>query len=519
MSNTQKLSPQGYNIQDAPLNSNPFWDQEGGGGGGSDIEVDDALSLTSRNPVENKVITQALIETQESIPDVKPINERVATLEAEQTETAEKVQTHSTEINAIKDRMESIEDDIAQDKTRLTAVETGKQDKLTAGANISIIDNVISATGGGGGEGTTISARVTQLSNGARIDITDTASGSTSATVYNGEPGPAGAEGPQGPAGAPGTPGTTYTPIQGTTTTGEPGTAAVAVLTVDESAKTLKYDFKIPRGAKGDTGPAGEYTFDTEPTAGSTNPVTSGGIFEALEDTLQAALDGANEHTDNVAATKQNVLTFDPEPTRNSTNPATSGGIYNAIANAQQNAIDAGTAYTNERVNAKQDRLTAGDGISIINNVISATGGGLDVKHLGTISQDIEWTTSSSSILASLNNCDIPVNSFGVIVIQLSKIGSYIPRSYKPSPMFIIAQVASPQEITQAQRIQATSAAVRYSSGDKTITVSSFNISAVNYSLTNRQLNITLSAHLSELPTDPDVMTPTEIDVHFIRLW
>ncbi len=32
MANTQKLSPQGYNIQKSPLNENPFWEQETGGG-------------------------------------------------------------------------------------------------------------------------------------------------------------------------------------------------------------------------------------------------------------------------------------------------------------------------------------------------------------------------------------------------------------------------------------------------------------------------------------------------------
>lgn len=53
-------------------------------------------------------------------------------------------------------------------------------------------------------------------------------------------------------------------------------------------------------------------TFDNAPTEGSTNPVTSGGIYTAL--------DG-----------KQDTLTFDNTPTENSDNPVTSGGIYDAI--------------------------------------------------------------------------------------------------------------------------------------------------------------------------------------------
>lgn len=54
-------------------------------------------------------------------------------------------------------------------------------------------------------------------------------------------------------------------------------------------------------------------TFDTAPTSGSTNPVTSGGIAAAL-------------------AGKQDTLTFDTEPTENSTNPVTSGGVYEALS-------------------------------------------------------------------------------------------------------------------------------------------------------------------------------------------
>ena len=57
-------------------------------------------------------------------------------------------------------------------------------------------------------------------------------------------------------------------------------------------------------------------TFDTAPTNGSTNPVTSDGIFDAL-------------------AGKQNELTFDADPTENSRNPVFSGGVYNALVNIE----------------------------------------------------------------------------------------------------------------------------------------------------------------------------------------
>ena len=55
-------------------------------------------------------------------------------------------------------------------------------------------------------------------------------------------------------------------------------------------------------------------------------------------------------------AAKQDALTFDTAPTSGSGNPVTSHGIYTALA-------------------GKQGTLTAGTGITITNNVISATGG------------------------------------------------------------------------------------------------------------------------------------------------
>ena len=57
-------------------------------------------------------------------------------------------------------------------------------------------------------------------------------------------------------------------------------------------------------------------TWDTTPTNGSQNPVTSDGIYDAL-------------------AGKQDILTFDTTPTNGSQNPVTSDGIYDALAGKQ----------------------------------------------------------------------------------------------------------------------------------------------------------------------------------------
>ena len=89
-----------------------------------------------------------------------------------------------------------------------------------------------------------------------------------------------------------------------------------------------------------------ELTFDNSPTSGSSNPVKSGGIYTALEnkqDTL--TFDNApTEDSDNPVKSggvytalenKQDTLTFDNAPTEDSDNPVKSGGIYTALENKQ----------------------------------------------------------------------------------------------------------------------------------------------------------------------------------------
>lgn len=98
-------------------------------------------------------------------------------------------------------------------------------------------------------------------------------------------------------------------------------------------------------------------TFDNSPTSGSNNPVKSGGVYTALSG-------------------KQNTLTFDNSPTENSDNPVKSGGIYTALsgkANSSHTHEQSDVNGLSTALSGKQDTLTAGDNISIVGNVISAT--------------------------------------------------------------------------------------------------------------------------------------------------
>lgn len=89
-----------------------------------------------------------------------------------------------------------------------------------------------------------------------------------------GAPGPQGAVGPQGPQGDPGTPGTPGTPGAaatvdvGTTSTGAPGTDAS--VTNSGSTSAAVFNFTIPRGATGATGATGAKGDTGDPGAAAT---------------------------------------------------------------------------------------------------------------------------------------------------------------------------------------------------------------------------------------------------------
>lgn len=90
---------------------------------------------------------------------------------------------------------------------------------------------------------------------------------------------------------------------------------------------------------------------DTAPTQNSENPITSGGVYTALQG-------------------KQDTLTFDSTPTQNSTNPATSGGIYAALARIDTTTGDIYFGAT--RVGRVLDKNTY-DAITVKDNIYYLT--------------------------------------------------------------------------------------------------------------------------------------------------
>lgn len=138
-----------------------------------------------------------------------------------------------------------------------------------------------------------------------------------------------------------------------------------SILQVSYSNKTLKY-----YNSSGSTGNivtaaqivADGLTFDSTPTAGSNNPVTSAGIKAyvdnatptiTMDDTPTSGSSNAVKSSGiyNALQGKQNTLTFDSTPTASSTNPVTSGGVKAALdLKANQS-----TTYTKTEVDALFD--------------------------------------------------------------------------------------------------------------------------------------------------------------------
>ena len=77
------------------------------------------------------------------------------------------------------------------------------------------------------------------------------------------------------------------------------------------------------------------------PTSGSANPVQSGGVHSALATKADAAtvtaLSGTVNALSGTVAGKQDTLTFDSTPTAGSSNPVTSAGVKEYVDSQSAN--------------------------------------------------------------------------------------------------------------------------------------------------------------------------------------
>ena len=182
--------------------------------------------------------------------------------------------------------------------------------------------------------------------------------------------------------------------------------------TLDNKENTLTWDstptlgstnpvtsngIKVALNSKQDT-----LTFDTTPTSGSTNPVTSGGLYTKF-------------------STKQDKLTFDTTPTSGSTNPVTSGGIKTAIDSKQDTLTFDSTPTT-----SSTNPVTSGGVKTYVDSKIA----NLDVSLVGETGKFIQSISEIDGIIVpTAISFDTTMSDNSIYPVQNKVVKSYIDDS------------------------------------------------------------------------------------------
>lgn len=214
-------------------------------------ELTTTVKGIQNNKADKSTVESSLADKQDKIADLETIRSgaaKGATALQSYTETDPTVPAHVkaiTEANITSWNAKQPAGDYVTSESVTTSLAT-KQDKLTAGTNITIKDNVISASGG---SGSTISVAVGKTTTGAAgTNASVTNSGTDSALVLDFTI-PQGATGPQGPKGEVGETG----PKGAQGVQGPKGDAFTYADFTEEQLAALKG----PKGDKGDTGDVG----------------------------------------------------------------------------------------------------------------------------------------------------------------------------------------------------------------------------------------------------------------------
>ena len=151
-----------------------------------------------------------------------------------------------------------------------------------------------------------------------------------------------------------------------------------------------------------------ELTIDSAPTEDSTNPVESGGVYEAL-------------------ALKQDTLTIDSAPTESSTNPVESGGVYSALADKQDTLTFEGTY--NASTNKAATESTVSDAISTaVGNLTKSDVGLSNVTNNEQI-KAVSGAVTSGDIVTFGNDGATVADSGKAIETTLTDSNDKIPTS------------------------------------------------------------------------------------------
>ncbi len=272
---------------------------------GPDITVDSALSSTSVNPVENRVITNALDDKQD-----------VLTIDSTPTSGSTNVVQSGGVYTALADKVDTSLIGVADGVAELDS--TGKVPDSQLPSYEDVVEGYYNELDGKFYAEDTFQTEIEGEANKIYIDLPNNttyrwdetgfiqigsglALGETSTTAYRGDRGKTAYEFSQAPY--------TSDPAMN-------GTASAGV-----SDAWARGDHVHPS----DSSKQDVLEFDVAPTSGSTNVVNSGAVYTALQ-------------------SKQDTIDPDTAPTSGSTNVVTSGGVYTALDNKQSAALSSTVA-------------------------------------------------------------------------------------------------------------------------------------------------------------------------------
>lgn len=266
------------------------------------------------------------IEAEQSVQNGRLDNaeNHAKTYEAIVNNLTQSVTSQGQEINSLKAKNSSQDAEIAK-----------KQDKLTAGTNITIVDNVISATGGGGEAGD-IDGDVTPDSGNAVASSGIYKYGQGIKTELEGE--------------------------------------------IEQVRQTAE--------SKQD-----KLTFDAKPTLNSKNPVESGGVYYEL---LQVQGDIANAEAD-ILELQDKDKEIDKQISDIKASAGTADAKINELE-GDLGSVKSDVQSVQNSLGNKQDKLIAGQNITIQGNVISAAGGDTPVILDDEVTESSENGVKSSGI-------------------------------------------------------------------------------------------------------------------------
>lgn len=247
---------------------------------------------------------------------------------------------------------------VVEEQTQMAQDIAGKQDQLTAGANITIQNNVISASGGD-----TIEIDTTVTPNSQHAV--------TSEGIYNAIQ-------------------TAKTAVETQHTTdinridgelaGKASTASVTTLRGDmeDEIERVEGDYKDADTA-----------LDTRLTAVETAQTTTEGNVTTLQQNVTTLQQTQTSQGTAIQGIRGRLDTAESNITQLQTNTSTLSGDVSSLQ---------------QTVSGKQDKLTAGSNITIENNVISASGGGGQVTLDDTVTETSSNGVKSSGIYTAIQN-------------------------------------------------------------------------------------------------------------------